>query len=166
MKIKNTGGTILHTYLEISKQEFYYNLIEQSQSNHAAKANKLNELSIRSKKPTVSSINQENIKLTDEQDIANTFDFHFTSIVDQYIDVIPPSSNNDTSQHDFQPLTHFVQTKLLPDNMVKIPLITKKAVFKFSSTLDVRKSAAADGISAHMLKFSAPYITHIITEFF
>ena len=43
-------------------------------------------------------------------------------------------------------------------------LITKQAVFKFLSTLDVKKSAGVDGISAHMLKLSAPYITHIITE--
>ena len=48
--------------------------------------------------------------------------------------------------------------------MFQIPLITKQAVFKFLSTLDVRKSAGVDGISAHMLKLSAPYITHIITE--
>ena len=153
------------TYLlRKSKQEFYYNLIEQSQNNHAANAKILNELSNKSKKSTVSSIKQENIKLTDEQDIANAFNLHFTSVVDQYIDVIPPSSNNDTAQHDFQPLTHFVKTKLPPDNMFQIPLITKQAVFKFLSTLDVKKSAGVDGISAHMLKLSAPYITHIITE--
>ena len=153
------------TYLlRKSKQEFYYNLIEQSQNNHAANAKILNELSNKSKKSTVSSIKQENIKLTDEQDIANAFNLHFTSVVDQYIDVIPPSSNNDTTQHDFQPLTHFVKTKLPPDNMFQIPLITKQAVFKFLSTLDVKKSAGVDGISAHMLKLSAPYITHIITE--
>ena len=153
------------TYLlRKSKQEFYYNLIEQSQNNHAANAKILNELSNKSKKSTVSSIKQENIKLTDEQDIANAFNLHFTSVVDQYIDVIPPSSNNDTAQHDFQPLTHFVKTKLPPDNMFQIPLITKQAVFKFLSTLDVMKSAGVDGISAHMLKLSAPYITHIITE--
>ena len=153
------------TYLlRKSKQEFYYNLIEQSQNNHAANAKILNELSNKSKKSTVSSIKQENIKLTDEQDIANAFNLHFTTVVDQYIDVIPPSSNNDTAQHDFQPLTHFVKTKLPPDNMFQIPLITKQAVFKFLSTLDVKKSAGVDGISAHMLKLSAPYITHIITE--
>ena len=153
------------TYLlRKSKQEFYYNLIEQSQNNHAANAKILNELSNKSKKSTVSSIKQENIKLTDEQDIANAFNLHFTTVVDQYIDVIPPSSNNDTAQHDFQPLTHFVKTKLPPDNMFQIPLITKQAVFKFLSTLDVKKSAGVDGISAHMLKRSAPYITHIITE--
>ena len=153
------------TYLlRKSKQEFYYNLIEQSQNNHAANAKILNELSNKSKKSTVSSIKQENIKLTDEQDIASAFNLHFTSVVDQYIDVIPPSSNNDTAQHDFQPLTHFVKTKLPPDNMFQIPLITKQAVFKFLSTLDVKKSAGVDGISAHMLKLSAPYITHIITE--
>ena len=153
------------TYLlRKSKQEFYYNLIEQSQNNHAANAKILNELSNKSKKSTVSSIKQENIKLTDEQDIANAFNLHFTSVVDQYIDVIPPSSNNDTAQHDFQPLTHFVKTKLPPDNMFQIPLITKQAVFKFLSTLDVKKSAGVDGISAHMLKLGAPYITHIITE--
>ena len=77
------------------------------------------------------STKQTNIKLTDEQDIANAFDLHFKSIVDQYIDVIPPSSNNDTTQHDFQPLTHFVKTKLPPVDMFKIPLITKQAVFNF-----------------------------------
>ena len=153
------------TYLlRKSKQEFYYNLIEQSQNNHAANAKILNELSNKSKKSTVSSIKQENIKLTDEQDIANAFNLHFTSVVDQYIDVIPPSSNNDTAQHDFQPLTHFVKTRLPPDNMFQIPLITKQAVFKILSTLDVKKSAGVDGISAHMLKLGAPYITHIITE--
>ena len=115
-------------------------------------------------KTTVSSIKQENLKLTDEQDIANAFNLHFTSVLDQYIDVIPPSSNDDTAQHDFQPLTHFVKTKLPPDNMFQIPLITKQAVLKFLSKLDVRKSAGVDDISAHMLKLSAPYITHIITE--
>ena len=34
----------------------------------------------------------------------------------------------------------------------------------FLSTSDVKKSAGVDGISAHMLKLSAPCITHIFTE--
>ena len=112
----------------------------------------------------MSSIKQDDIKFTEEHDIANAFSLHFTSIVDQYIDVIPPLSNNDTAQHDSQPLAHIVKTKLPPDNMFKLPLITKQAVFKFLSTLDGKKSAGVDGISAHMLKLNAPYITHIITE--
>ena len=48
--------------------------------------------------------------------------------------------------------------------MFQILLITEQAVFKFLSTLDVKKSAGVDGISAHMLKLSAPYITHIIIK--
>ena len=151
------------TYLlKKSKLKFYYNLIEQPR----VKCKKINELYNKSKQPTVSSIKQDDIKFTEEHDIANAFNLHFTSIVDQYIDVIPPLSNNDTAQHDSQPLAHIVKTKLPPDNMFKLPLITKQAVFKFLSTLDVKKSAGVDGISAHMLKLSATYITHIITKIF
>ena len=106
-------------------------------------------LSNKSKQPTVSSIKQDDIKFTDEQDIANAFHLHFRSIVDQYIDVIPPTSNNDTGQHDFQPLAHFVRTKLPPDNMFKIPLITKQAVFQVF--LDISFEESVDGISAYML---------------
>ena len=79
----------------------------------------------------MSSIKQDDIKLTDEHDIAKVFNLHFTSIVDQYIDVIPPSSNNDTAQHDFQPLSHFVKTKLPPDNMFKYHLSPKRLFSSF-----------------------------------
>ena len=114
------------------------------------------------KQPTMSSIKQDYIKFTDKHDIANAYNLHFTSIVDQYIDVIPPSSNNDNDLHDFQPLAYFVKTKLPPDNMFKIPLIIKQAFYKFLSTLYVKISAGVGGISAHILKLSVPYITHIM----
>ena len=96
--------------------------------------------------------------LTNDKDIANAFNSHFTNITKKYI----PDTH--TVQPDLSPIEKHVQSRVLPENFFKIPPITELQVEKFIKALDSTKATGLDGIDAKFIKLAGPYITKTLTE--
>ncbi len=73
-----------------AKTEYYTNVIEQNKSNSKMLWDYLRQIAPKDSKQLPSSVKDDDTKLNDRQDIANSFNDFFTMIVDKYV----PSVND------------------------------------------------------------------------
>ena len=144
--------------IQQAKTEYYKTLIEQNQSNSKKLWSYLRELFPKDSKPLPSSIIDDDKKLTDPQDIANSFNEFFTLIVNKYI------PNDQSDLPDFSKLQNFIDSKISPDTLFSIPLMSETDVLKLLSSLEEGKATGLDGVSAKLLKISAPVLAKSITR--
>ena len=110
---------------------------------------------------TIASITYNSKTYTNDSDIANIFNKHFTNVADKYLS---RPRKDSTHLPNMQFLKEFIKGKLPVGNIYKIPLITEHFVMKFISQLDSNKATGKDNISAKILKLSSPIIIKQICD--
>ena len=107
---------------------------------------------------TFKTITYENKTFTDDADIANTFNWDFTSVSEKYVNKEKIPSPN------LKKLEAFISTKLPKGNIFNIPYITEDFIYTFVTSLDNNKATGIDNISSRIVKISAPLITKQLTD--
>jgi len=144
-----------------AKKTYYRDYVENNKNNPSKLSKMFNQLSGKNNKNPITLIKlDDDLTTTNEQDIANAFNEHFTNIAEKYLTPEMKNVNWETSEA----LINFVSSRVPTDNTFKIPPITEHYVSKFLSQLDSRKATGLDKISAKILKLANPFITHTITH--
>ncbi|WAR04353.1 hypothetical protein MAR_019722 [Mya arenaria] len=147
------------TLIDNSKKESYKRKIEEGKSDpktvwkifkeHGASTKKTNNCNL------IKNIHKDGIDITDNQDIANTFNKFFVNVAANLKEPIPTSN--------FNKVNDFVKTKV-PDHIYfHIPLITESQTRKMLNNLDVSKATGLDQIGPTLLKLSADVISNSLT---
>ena len=146
-----------------AKSNHYKTFVETNQNNPGKLSKMFSKLSGKEKQNNpIPSIITNDITLTEEEDIADTFNRHFTDIVDKYL----PHNQLEVPE-DWQPtsdLNAFITSRIPVGHNFKIPPIQEHFVHNFLAKLDTKKATGLDEISANILKITNPYITHVITH--
>ena len=146
-----------------SKKKHYTIAIHEHRNNPKMLAKVFNELNNKhsgAAHPT--SLTYQNMTHTTDSDIADAFNHHFTSVAEKYLG--PWSRIAELPTETAQSIKDYVNSKLPPGNIFKIPPITEHFVITYLSNLDISKSAGLDNISAKILKLSAPLIANQISK--
>ncbi|XP_062601194.1 uncharacterized protein LOC134262888, partial [Saccostrea cucullata] len=143
--------------IDKSKSSYYKTTIEQS-SNPKEMWNYLNQLTCNSKNITPSHVFSNGEIVDNLQDIANTFNNHFTDISNKLLMKLP--------KHDYDPniLCNFVRSKLDEETIFSIHQIEESEVFNMLNSLNINKSAGIDFIGPRLLKVASKYICKPITH--
>ena len=92
-------------------------------------------------------------------DIAKAFNSHFTNITKKYL-----PDNQQKPTPNLSHIQEFVASRVSPNNIFNIPLITEQEIQKFLTKLDITKATGLDNIEANFLKVTGPCITKTLME--
>ncbi len=147
--------------IQESKVAYYKSCIENNQGDSKKLWKYLRELSPKEAKDIPSNIKEGDKIITEPSDICEHFNSFFTSIVKKYLP-------QQTKSPDLTKLQNFITSRLDKNTTFVIPQIAVVDVEKGLKALDIHKATGLDGLSAKILKLSAPAIsgpiTHILNE--
>ena len=144
--------------IDKAKTDYYSTMIEANKNNSKKLWGYMDEIAPKEKKQPPTSIIDGDKNMTDPQDIANSFNGFFATIVNKYL----PESQNTPSDHTL--LKDFVKSKLNHLDNFSIPLITEEEVMKLIGNLGENKATGLDGVSAKLLRLAAPVLCKTVTN--
>ena len=142
-----------------AKKKYYTEYVVDNKHNPRKISKLFDELAGKTKLETIPTISCNNSTTTDSKEIADILNKHFTNIADKYA-----SNFQNQDEPDFTPLRQFIQSKLPPGNIFKIPPMTEHHMAKLIKDMDVSKATGLDDISAKIIKLSGPYITKVLVQ--
>jgi len=142
-----------------AKTAYYKDYVETNKHCPNKIANLFDELSGKRRDNSITSLRYNNQILTGDRAIADAFNSHFSNITKQ---LIPEGKNRGSL--NFSCLQEYVASRVPPNSMFKIPLLTEAAVDRFLRNLDIKKASGLDGVDAKFLKLARPFITKILKD--
>ena len=147
-----------------SKENFYKSSISDGTGDSKKLWKTLKDIVPTNPAKTPSSIIVDDTVLTHSHDIANGFNYHFTSVAKNLstVNSNPGSANNDTNYNSIE-CDHFH----IPNSntrSVDLPCVSVNFICNEMSKMSSKKATGVDGLSCKLIKLALPAIADSITH--